>query len=612
MAGPLAGTHIAVAEGETSIGRELGNRLVVNDAGVSRQHAALVREGSRVVLRDLDSLNGSLVNGVPVRERELAHGDQVEIGESLFLYLTHDEEPAPSPVRLLDGEALLQSTLRLPPAASALPISSSGDKAARDLEALRAMSRLVASARRERDLWEGLLDVALPALGARRGAVVLTGGTESAFAKDRLAGPGVPVPVSRTVIEKVLGDREALLLSRVAASDDGAPTRSLLDAGTRSALAAPLLDSQGMHGVVYLDTTDPSVCFDRRDLELLAGIAGLAGLSLSNLRHIEWLEGQRRSLTVEARAGAELVGESAAMLRVYQLIEKVARSDANVLLLGESGTGKELAARAIHSRSARAERPFVAINCAALTETLLESELFGHERGAFTGAIVRKRGRLETADGGTVLLDEVGELPLGVQAKLLRFLESRELVRVGGGAVLRVDVRIVAATNRDLSRAVKRGAFREDLFYRLNVVSIEMPPLRQRREDVSLLVSYFVARHAKRLGKRMRGISPGAQARLVAYDWPGNVRELSNVVERAVVLSDDDLLRPEDLPESLLEGAAASRYHEALDEAKRKTILAAVEESRGNLTEAARRLGVNANYLHRLIRNLGLRDRLGR
>jgi two-component system, NtrC family, response regulator HydG len=334
------------------------------------------------------------------------------------------------------------------------------------------------------------------------------------------------------------------------------------------------------------------------------------------------LESENDLLRAEATVEHGMVGESAAVKRVYQFIARVAPADTTVLVRGESGTGKELAARALHRNSPRSGRAFVAINCAALTETLLESELFGHERGAFTGALAQKKGKLEVADGGTLFLDEVGEMPATLQAKLLRVLQEREFERVGGTRTIRVDVRVVAATNRDLEEAVRAGAFRQDLYYRLNVVPFEMPPLRERREDIPLLASYFVSKYAAKFKRRVTGLSAEARACLTAYDWPGNIRELENAVERAVVLGSTDRVLPEDLPETVLDAvpdppspdAAApppvTRYHEALREAKRQLILRALEQSSGSITEAARLLGVHPNYLHRLIRNLNLRPEI--
>ena len=256
----------------------------------------------------------------------------------------------------------------------------------------------------------------------------------------------------------------------------------------------------------------------------------------------------------------------------------------------------------------------MAINCAAIPEGLLESELFGHEKGSFTGAIAQKKGRLEVADGGTVLLDEIGELAPALQVKLLRVLQEHEFDRVGGTRPIRVDIRLIAATNKDLGEAVKVGSFRQDLFYRLDVLSIVMPPLRERREDIATLAGYFAAKYASKCKVKPKKISPEAMACLENYDWPGNVRELENAIERALVLSASDAIRPEDLPESVLEkalpGAEGAKYHSEVRELKKQLILNALQQSKGNYTEAARLLGVHVNYLHRLIRNLDLKQAL--
>jgi transcriptional regulator with GAF, ATPase, and Fis domain len=276
-----------------------------------------------------------------------------------------------------------------------------------------------------------------------------------------------------------------------------------------------------------------------------------------------------------------------------------------------------LVARAIHRNSPRAARPFVAINCAAITETLLESELFGYERGAFTGAVGQKNGKLEVADGGTVLLDEISELPLALQPKLLRVLQEREFDRVGATRPTKVDIRVIAATNVDLDEAVTVGRFRSDLYYRLNVVSLTVPPLRDHREDIPALATYFVAKYREKIGRRIVGIAPEAEALMMQYDWPGNVRELENAIERALVLGSTDVILPEDLPDAVLEsaqpqGVTLTRYHEAIRRAKQDLIVKAVEQAGGNYVEAAKLLGLNPTYLHRLIRIMDLKATLKR
>jgi transcriptional regulator with PAS, ATPase and Fis domain len=312
-----------------------------------------------------------------------------------------------------------------------------------------------------------------------------------------------------------------------------------------------------------------------------------------------------------------MIGQSARMLEVYRFISKVAPTDSTVLVYGESGTGKELAARAIHQNSRRADKPFIAINCAALVETLLESELFGHERGAFTGAVAQKKGKLEVADGGTVFLDELGEMSPMLQAKLLRVLEERQFERVGCTRSVHVNIRLVAATNKDLKQAVEEGSFRKDLYYRLNVVSFEMPPLRQRREDILVLANYFVTRFSEKNKRTLIGISAAARAHLMDYQWPGNVRELENVIERAIVLGSSDMILREDLPQTVIdaesvESEPATKFSDAVKESKKHLILKAIERASGNYTEAAKSLGVHPNHLHRLVRTMNLRVALKR
>ena len=306
-----------------------------------------------------------------------------------------------------------------------------------------------------------------------------------------------------------------------------------------------------------------------------------------------------------------ILGESPALLETVRLVRLAAAADSTVLILGESGTGKELAARAIYRHSPRAHKPFVALNCAALTATLLESELFGYERGAFTGAFTQKRGKLELADGGTVFLDEIGEMPPALQAKLLRVLQEREFERVGGTRPVCMDVRLIAATNRDLAAAVAKGTFRPDLFYRLNVVALTMPPLRERFGDVSLLADFFLQKFASQTSPRVRRFSQSARRALNNYHWPGNVRELENAIERAVVLSAGEVIELDDLPQALREPSPdlvqPRAYHAFVDDARRQIILRSLEKAGGSYTRAARLLGLRVTYLHRLVRNLNLK-----
>jgi two-component system response regulator HydG len=340
------------------------------------------------------------------------------------------------------------------------------------------------------------------------------------------------------------------------------------------------------------------------------------GLELRRGRaRAERLERENEILRAEVEGGFdELVGQSEAMRRVYAIVDRVAPSDSSVFLFGESGTGKELVARALHHRSPRAQGPFVRVSCGALTETLLESELFGHEKGAFTGAIRRKLGRFELADGGTLFLDEVGDVTPGLQVKLLRVLQEREFERVGGEETIRVDVRVISATNKDLQEEVRAGRFREDLFYRLHVLPITLPPLRERLDDLPLLVRHFLEKLRPRTRHRVREVSEEALAALGAYRWPGNIRELENVLEQALVFSQGELLRAEDLPAQLRGGGRAvlaapdldKPLPEVLDELERTLIVRAYEKAGRVKTETARILGIKPSALYYKLEKYGL------
>ena len=317
----------------------------------------------------------------------------------------------------------------------------------------------------------------------------------------------------------------------------------------------------------------------------------------------------RKALKKEHRF-RDLVSKSPAMQRVFDLAQVAARSNSTILILGESGSGKEVLARTIHAESTRAEGPFVAISCAALTESLLESELFGHEKGAFTGAVSRRKGKFEAANGGTLFLDEVGDITAKLQLDLLRVLEERKVQRVGGNEPIDVDVRVIAATNRDLKKAVADGGFREDLFYRLNVIPVTLPPLRERREDIPILVDHFLDRLEAVLKRRVQ-VSPEAMAALLAHDWPGNVRELRNVLERGAVVAQGDVMKPADLGLAPAPARSASANAPGepptLEDVERRHISEVLAHTAGNVSQAARLLGIDRVTLYNKIKKFGLR-----
>ncbi len=618
ISGRLKGSVFTIEDLPVVIGRETNATLCIADASVSRRHSRIDKEEDEFVILDLDSLNGTFINDVPVKRRKLQHGDRVRIGDSQFLFLMHEgaQRRSSSDVQLDDGKIVSGSTLQV-------RFNDALYLMARDLSALMKVSTTINAIRGVEELQKTLLELLFEVVPAERGAIFLADHIPapaeeaqftSVFGLDRKRGPDESIRVSRTITRTVLHQGEALLINNQP-PPAGLNSESLISDRPNSILCVPLIMLERTLGVIYLDTREPDTFFDTDHLQLVSAISAITAVALENARHIEWLVSENQRLVADFGIEHNLVGESGPIRNVLQFISKVAPTDSTVLIAGESGTGKELVARAIHRNSKRANKPFMAVNCSALAETLLESELFGHERGSFTGALVQKKGRLEVADGGTVFLDEIGELSPALQVKLLRVIQEREFERVGGTRPLKVDIRLITATNKDLEQAVTDGTFRQDLYYRLNVVSLEMPPLRERPEDVPLLATYFAAKYGEKCKRRVTGISAEAQARLKAYDWPGNVRELENAIERAVVLGTTDRILPEDLPESLLElqeseDEPATGYHEVLAHTKKQVIMEAMQQSKGNYTEAAKLLGVHPNYLHRLIRNLNLKGRL--
>jgi transcriptional regulator with GAF, ATPase, and Fis domain len=615
VGGPIEGGIFAIEDEELFIGRDRSCGLVIADASVSRRHCVLHKAApNQIEIRDLGSRNGTVVNGLPISVHILNDRDEIRLGECHFLFLLYDstEEAGSVPLHYAHGEMDSSTFHQLRPEDSRLNLERlhGGREHGRLSESLRVLMRIGAVIQEATEAMEfaGLvLDCVFEAIPAHHGALLLFEGAsdDASFVCWRERN-GNAERVFRAHSEAVVQSRRdgTAILGR--GGESNPDTRVLV---------APVMGHGRVIGVLYLETDASGSGFDQDHLELATAIGGITGMPLESLRRVEWLVAENQRLKETSGVQEGMVGVSPRIHEVAQFIKKVAPTDATVLIRGESGTGKEVVARAVHRNSRRAQQAFVAINCAALTETLLESELFGHEKGAFTGAVARKKGKIEVADHGTLFLDEVGELPLTFQTKLLRVLQEREFERVGGTQPIQVDVRLIAATNRDLEAAITEGIFRRDLFYRLNVLSIMMPALRERREDIGPLARYFVVKHGKRANRRVAGLSREALACLEAYDWPGNVRELENAIEHAVVLGSTELIVPEDLPEAVMEteaesGGLTGKYHEEVRDGKKRAILAALERSGGNFTEAAKVLGVHPNYLHRLVRNLNLRSEI--
>ncbi|MEM7052636.1 MAG: sigma 54-interacting transcriptional regulator [Acidobacteriota bacterium] len=619
ITGPLSAQVFELDEDLFTIGRLSSNQLQILHGSVSRHHCRLHCDADGVRVEDLDSLRGTFVNGIPIQRRRLEHGDYLKIGDSLFLFLVHRAEARGEPPSLPEpatesGEQTVEKVLEIEPhrATYLLPQTDFArhDPVAHNLSALLTFGIDLQTEHSGRAIARRLARLCLDTVPAEQATVlVIAEGELKPLAEQSREGSRAHPP-SLTLCRQVVANGTAIWSDNVPADEALRDFESLDGSQIRAVLCVPLLAQGACLGILYADTSQQAETFCEDHLELLTAAGSIAALALHQSRQTERLRAENRRLRAD-QLDHDIVGESPALEEVLRLVERVAPSDLTVLVKGESGTGKELIAKALHRNSPRAEKPFVAINCATLSETLLESELFGHERGAFTGAVGRKAGHFEMAHGGTLFLDEVGEISVSLQARLLRALEEGEIQRVGGTRILPVDVRVVAATNRDLGQAIRQGIFREDLYHRLNVFSLDLPPLHDRGNDITLLARHFLARSAERLHRTPRGLAPAARDAMLAYSWPGNVRELRNAMERAAVLADGELVQLQDLPEAVVEsapesGPAASSYHAAVVEAKRRILQQAIRRAEGNHRKAAELLDLNRTYLQRLIRNLGL------
>jgi Nif-specific regulatory protein len=595
--GPLAGASVPLADGVTIGGPDVG--LEPDQRGLR------VRAGDDgFALQALDRHTPLFVNGLPLTSRPLQRRDEVRIGDAVFVVETDgldgpvgSQVLSPCPV-CSNAFAGAQPALKV--GFDEMLMHTGGDAStrdARDLLTLMRIGAVLSSVQGLAAIDAALAGFVLDVVPAER--VVLTGGhsdpaeIRSAWSPKGSHG-GDAVAVDPDLLERAARSQTALFAR-----------------GTgHDVLLAPMVAFGRTTGVIWAQLPQGSEV-DEGHLRLLLAVAALVAVARERVLETTRLQESNELLQAEVNLEHDMVGRSRPMRTLFDRIARIARTESTVLLRGESGTGKELVARAVHRNSPRSNRPFVAINCAAITETLLESELFGHEKGAFTGALGLKKGKLELADGGTLFLDEIGELPLTLQAKLLRALQEREFERVGGTRPVRVDFRLVAATNRDLEAAIKSGAFRQDLFYRLNVVTLSLPSLRDRKEDLPLLAEYFVRKHAQRCGRRVRAVARAALERLAKHDWPGNVRELENVVEQALALGSAEEILADDLPPLVGDSRAAVPssldYHATIDETKRELIIRAFERAENSHAGAARLLGVHPNYLHRLLRNFNLR-----
>lgn len=648
-----------------TIGRAATNQIVVKDERASRAHAEIFHTRGRWTIRDLDSRNGTLVDGQEVRgDYGLSPGEIIRVahcqmafvndvaeafseGSEVRSNMERDEEAvAPAPMISLSDSNVLdtvdagtlithraEKTKFLEPAKLAT-VSRPRLADARLGDASARLCRLAFNLANQADMKSAsqlALDGLFEATHADAGAVLLV--PDDIGAVDEMDEPTFQLIASRSESDRRYREISTFLASTVYREGEAVLARNLADDSalggrdsqgeilSSSVICAPIRQGARIVGLVHLYSTTEREMLDPEDLEFTLAVADNMALAMKNLRKQQELaENLSRTRSevrqLRSRLGAEcnLIGSSEALERVKQEVERAAPSRATVLIFGESGVGKELVARAVHFSSPRKKGPFVCLNCAALSETLLESELFGHEKGAFTGATDRKMGKFEASDKGTLMLDEIGEMSPSIQAKFLRVLEGHPFERVGGSKAIKVDVRVIAATNRDLEKAVTDGRFRRDLFFRLHVIEVKVPPLRHRPEDVIELAWYFLERFNEETGRRLQGFSEAALNRMREYRWPGNVRELKNVVERAVVLAPGDWIDFDDLTLSNLATPESSElpipqhtYRPAsLEEVEKRHIAETLISTGWNKSRSAGILGIERSTLDRKIRKYKL------
>ncbi len=612
-----AGAQVyVIGQGESTVGRAQENTIVVQDSLVSRQHAVLTFDGRVVVLKDVGGKNPIRVNGRDVQDYQLLDGDRIAMGQSELLFEFSGSDRHLTRLRVVhDGRDVVEADRGGDLSVDASTVvfgrqGVDGPTVEKDLHRLTSLYRLterILTVADEEQLFDAILSASTSECAAERGFVGLVPeGTElDPYALDIVrfwdpehGGNAQTLEMSETILDHIQRDRKAVLVRDVGDQPDFG--MSVIDLEIRSFICSPMTFGDQFLGLVYVDTRGARQQFDRSDLDYLSAIGRLAGLTLQNLRTQAGLLRENERLRNFFWRTGEIVGSSDAMERVFRLTEKVAPRDTSVLISGENGTGKELVARAIHEQSHRKDRPFVAVNCGAIPPNLVESELFGYEKGAFTGAESRTEGKFELASGGTLFLDEIGDMPVDMQVKILRALQERKFYRVGGKTEVSVDIRVISATNQDLKKAIESGSFREDLYFRLAVVTVDVPPLRERGDDILEIAEHFLNRGAS---SRIH-LSKVAKDCLLNYRWPGNIRELRNALEQAVILGDGNKITPADLPPEIGKVGRGKMIFrlKPIHEIEKYYILRVLEETDGNKAKAASILGISRETLYQKLK----------
>ena len=568
----------------TSVGRGGANDISIDDRSLGEFHAQIVFDGRDFGIAEANSDGIILINGKKKRRGKIFHSDRLTFGEVELTFSLFDDAQSESEEEDGGNDAELAGMHRL----------------AEFSERLNSLSTVD-------EQLQSLVDAVMDVTHATKGFVILLkdGNPQITVARtlDQQSLPDDVRHLSDSIIQRVIENRKPLIVSDALHDTMFRTSASVMNLKLCSVMCAPLIARGQLFGLIYVGNDSVINLFEESSLNVLTVFATQGALILQNALLRDELQSDRDHLVEQLgdRRFGDIIGSCPSLLDVFRKVEKVSGTDISVLITGETGTGKELIAREVHRRSNRRTGPFVVVNCGAIPENLMESELFGHVRGAFTGAVATRQGKFQLADGGTLFLDEIGELPVGLQVKLLRALQERVVTKVGDTKPEEVDIRIIAATNRELEAEIKSGNFREDLFYRLNVVNLHLPPLRERGEDIVVVAKYLLQKQAVEFNSKVKGFTPNALSALRRYEWPGNVRQLENRIKKAIVLCDRTLVGPEDLdlfPEAL---APVVPLAQAREDFLRRYILEVLERNNGNRTKTAHDLGVDPRTIFRYL-----------
>ena len=614
----------------STIGRALGNDIAVASHGISEAHAQVLFDGRDFNLEEIDKQGEILINGKKKRRARLVHGDRLKLGDTELVFSMFDE-----PSQRVRPSVSTDST-GAPVTVGTHTVSEtqlfSTNQALAGLRKLYEFSEKLMTMKELDQLLEAMLDAVIEVTGAEKGLILLmddaftsesvkhaaVAGTEGAAPTSSREGKPVirasrhvkreaitdpSGQISDSIVRKVLETGRPLIVSDALSDSQFGTSESVVALKLSSVICAPLIAQGHVSGVLYCGNDRVKSLFERSQLDVLSIFAGQASLILQNAMLLNALRADKDRLSAELKDKrfGEIIGVCPSMMEVFRKLQKVATTDISVLITGETGTGKELIAHELHRRSGRANGPFVVINCGAIPENLIESELFGHVKGAFTGAVASRPGKFQVADKGTLFLDEIGELPLNLQVKLLRALQERVVYRVGDSKPEKVDIRIVAATNRVLEEEIRAGRFREDLYYRLNVVNLFLPALRERGDDVLIIAKALLSKYADELVSHVQGFTPQALSAIKKNPWPGNIRQLENRIKKALVLCEQTLLGPEDLDLGRDAENPILPLEKAKEEFQRKYVLEVLERNNGNRTQTARDLGVDPRTIFRYL-----------